>query len=146
MRLSLVLVESLSWEDYLSLVFCYVCLALVSDGFVITCDECAGTHDFLREARGLAQLFVTRNWIVPLYKASFLCLFALSGLDLSEKWYEVSVILLVTFAVLRWIGGFALLSGGLLSCPLAPAFLLSMVCYRWFYTVSFLAKDGNYIA
>jgi hypothetical protein len=59
---------------------------------------------FLDWQGGLAQSFAMRNRIVPLYNYRFLCLFPLLGLDLSGKWYEVLVILLMMFVVLRWIG------------------------------------------
>ncbi len=45
-----------------------------------------------------------RDWIFPLYKARFICLFASSVLDLLGKWYDVLMILLMAFFVLRWIG------------------------------------------
>jgi hypothetical protein len=78
----------------MSLELCCVCLVFVSDGFVMSCDEYAqGLMATLDRQGGLALSFVTRDWIVPQQKSGLICLFALSGLDLLRKWYEVLVIL-----------------------------------------------------
>jgi hypothetical protein len=61
---------------------------------VMPCDEYAqGPMASLDRQGGLALSLVTRDWIAPLHKYRLICYFALSGLDLLRKRYEVLVAL-----------------------------------------------------